>query len=64
MNLNEVLKEWRWAKKLTTRQFAKMIGSSAATISRIERGENCDGETIAKILRWLFTEAGTDTEGM
>lgn len=37
------------------RSAAKDMGTSAATLSRIERGENCDGKTLAKIIKWLLT---------
>lgn len=36
------------------REFARTLGVSAATLNRIERGENCDAQTLAKILLWLL----------
>lgn len=54
MKVGEVLKQWRLASKINVRDAAKIMGISAATLSRIERGENCDGHTLAKILTWFF----------
>lgn len=36
------------------REAAKEIGVSHGTLSRIERGEAMDGNTLAKILLWLL----------
>ncbi len=55
MKLGYVLKEWRWAKKLGVRAAAKLMGVSAPTLSRVERGENPDGKTLAKIIKWLLS---------
>jgi len=57
MQLGDVLRDWRWARKLTVQEAAKMIGLSAATYNRIERGENMDGAVLAKILTWLLKNA-------
>jgi transcriptional regulator with XRE-family HTH domain len=54
MILGTVLKEWRWARKLGIRAAAKEIGVSPSTLSRIERGENMDGQTLAHIIAWLL----------
>lgn len=37
---------------LTIRDVAGEMGVSPATLSRVERGEECDGATLAKILMW------------
>lgn len=51
--------------EVTTRDLAERIGISAATLSRVERGEAMDGATLAKILNWLFEatkqDVGTDS---
>lgn len=52
MKLCEVLRFWRRMADRTIREAATEIGISAATLSRIERGEDCDGKTLAKIIRW------------
>jgi len=54
MKLGEIIKEWRYATRVGVREVAKRIGISAATLSRVERGENPDGETLAKVLLWLL----------
>lgn len=54
MQLGKVIKEWRYAVRIGVRRAAKAIGISAATLSRVERGENPDGATLAKILIWLL----------
>lgn len=38
------------------REAAIQIGTSAATVSRVENGKNVDLETFAKILTWLDTK--------
>lgn len=53
MILGEVIKRWREAEGLGVREFAVTIGVTHNTISRMERGENIDGETLAKVLTWL-----------
>jgi DNA-binding Xre family transcriptional regulator len=35
------------------REVAPEIGSSIATLSRVERGKSCDLETFARLCRWL-----------
>ena len=62
MNLNHVLKQWRWAERITVREAAKVLGTSAATLSRFERGEDCDSVTLSRILRWLLAERSTSSE--
>ncbi len=59
MRLGKLLKQHRAFAGYGIRQFAAELGVSAATLSRIERGENMDGKTLAKILSWLLTENTT-----
>ena len=54
MKLGQVLKEYRWALRKNVRDMAKELGISHATLSRIERGENMDGVTLARIISWLI----------
>lgn len=51
--LAEVLRRWRRGADLSIREAASQIGTSPATLGRIEKGELMDGKTLAKILRWL-----------
>lgn len=53
-NLSRVLREYRWASKMSVRELAKRIGFSAATLCRIENGEEMDGQSLRKILLWLM----------
>lgn len=56
MILGEVLRKWRRATDIGVREAAANIGVSAATLSRIERGENMDGIVLAKVLVWLLRD--------
>jgi DNA-binding XRE family transcriptional regulator len=40
----------------TIRDVAKEIGTSAATLLRVEQGKPCDSGTLATILLWLIGE--------
>ena len=51
-----MLKRWRVLGEMNLRTAAKMMGTSAATLSRLERGENPDGKTLAKILQWVLSD--------
>ena len=54
MRLSEVLRQYRWATKQGLRELARELGTSPATLSRIELGDTMSGETLAKILLWLL----------
>ena len=54
MQLGEVIRKWRHCSDLGVREVARMIGISAATLSRIERGEMMDGKSLALVLRWML----------
>lgn len=53
MRLGEAIKYLRFQGKVGIREQAKAIGVSPATLSRIERGEGCDVNTLLKVLAWL-----------
>jgi transcriptional regulator with XRE-family HTH domain len=55
MRLGQVIKKWRVMSELGIREVAKAIGTSPATLSRLERGEDTNGETLAQILKWLLS---------
>lgn len=57
MRLGEVLHKWRLVTERGLRDVAKEMGTSAATLSRIERREQCDAQTLLKIIDWLGKEA-------
>lgn len=54
MRLGAVISDWRWANRIGIREAAKTIGISTATLSRLENGNNCDANTLAKIILWLI----------
>ena len=54
MRLGIVIADYRFANRRGVRGVAREIGISAATLNRIERGENCDAVSLTKILAWLF----------
>lgn len=49
-----MLRQYRGTFDLTMRELAIKIGTSAATLSRIERGGTPDLETWAKLQKWLL----------
>ncbi len=57
MKLGEVINKWRKMSDVNIRDAARDMGVAAATLSRIENGKPCDGDTLAAILRWLMAEA-------
>lgn len=58
MRLGNVLRKWRRGEDLNIRDVASQIGMAPATLSRVERGEDMQGEVLAKILRWLLEAQG------
>lgn len=56
MKLGKVIKKYRLISELTLREVGKEIGIGAATLMRLEQGREPDGQTIAKILAWLFSD--------
>jgi transcriptional regulator with XRE-family HTH domain len=57
MRLGPVLRKWRTMEERTLRDVAKEVGTSAATLLRIEQGKPCDSGTMATVLLWLIGEA-------
>lgn len=57
MKLGSLIADYRYANRLGVREVAKEIGTSPATLNRIERGENFDADTMAKIMLWLFADS-------
>ena len=55
MRLSTVLKKWRIMSERSLRSVATEIGIGHATLMRIENGESCDGDTLARILSWLLS---------
>jgi transcriptional regulator with XRE-family HTH domain len=57
MRIGNVLRKWRTMEELSIRDVAKEIGTSHSTLSRIERGEPCDSDTLAAVIIWLIGKA-------
>lgn len=55
MKLGALLTAYRQKNDLSVRAMASQIGVSPATFNRIERGEECDMKTFAKLLHWMMT---------
>jgi transcriptional regulator with XRE-family HTH domain len=55
-NLGIALKAWRTEQGIGIRAAAAEIGTSPATLSRLENGKPCDARTLAAVLFWLMKE--------
>lgn len=51
--LGRMLKLYRAHYDLTVRTLAPQIGISYPTLSRIERGHDCDPRTFLRLMAWL-----------
>lgn len=60
MRLGSILRDWRWANHMGIREAAALIGTSPATLSRIENGESVDGKMLIKLFDWLFHDGDMD----
>lgn len=58
LNIATAIANHRWASKQSLRELGAELEIPAATLMRVEQGYASDGATIAKIVRWLFTENG------
>jgi len=54
MRIGLLINNWRRIQGIAIRDAARMIGVSASTLSRIERGEDVDGASFRKIMIWIF----------
>ena len=57
MNLGKVIRKYRVTSELSLRDVGKEIGIGAATLMRLEQGRDPDGQTLAKVLAWLFKDS-------
>ena len=55
MKLGKIIRKYRVTSELTLRDVGKEIGIGAATLMRLEQGRDPDGQTLAKVLAWLFS---------
>jgi transcriptional regulator with XRE-family HTH domain len=54
---------YRASRRWTTRDLAAAIGTSPATLSRIERGQTMDASTLLKLLDWLLRPSDVALDG-
>jgi transcriptional regulator with XRE-family HTH domain len=57
-HLGQMLSLYRTARQWTVRDVAPQIGISIATLSRIERGNTMDAESMLKIWSWMLRPGG------
>jgi transcriptional regulator with XRE-family HTH domain len=53
--LSELLLLYRSVHRLSLRELAAEIGVSHGTLHRVENGKPIEGETMLKLMNWLFT---------
>jgi transcriptional regulator with XRE-family HTH domain len=56
--LGAMLRLYRAARGIDIREAAKTLGVSAATLSRIERGQTFDAATLLRLWSWLLAAEG------
>lgn len=59
--LAKLIRLYRAVENISLRVLAKQIGISASTLSRVERGYECDQTTMLFLIRWLFEGAKKDS---
>lgn len=55
-HLGKMMALYRTANGWNVREMAAMIGTSHATLSRLERNYAMDADTLMKLMRWLLQE--------
>jgi helix-turn-helix protein len=56
-SLPMLVRETRRQRRLSLRAATELVGCSAATLHRIEAGEDCALSNAAAVLRWLHAPA-------
>lgn len=56
MRIGHLIRLHRTLCGLGVRRMAKELGVSPATLSRIERGKECDSRTLMKLINWMTEE--------
>jgi hypothetical protein len=57
--ISQLLRLYMRVNEIGMRELGPEIGISAATVSRISRGESVDGLTMLKLINWLFKDRST-----
>ena len=60
-NLGVMLRLWRSVRGLTLRDVAPIVGTSHATLLRLEQGKPCDLATWLKVQAWLLSVPSEET---
>lgn len=60
MILGRLIRAWREKQRLGLRAVAKEIGVAPATLGRFENGENLDGDTLVKVVRWILSNSNLE----
>lgn len=55
--LAEILKEWRYAKRLSVREAAKLLKINFSTLNRIENNKAISAQTMLHLIKILFDES-------
>lgn len=58
--ISQLLRLYMRVNEIGMRELGPEIGISAATVSRITRGESVDGLTMLKLINWLFNDRATN----
>ncbi len=63
MRIGQIIADFRHLNRIEQKALADRIGISASVLSRIERGEAVQGESVVKLMTWAFGDeapAGPD----
>lgn len=55
MRIAKLLRTWRFHADMKVGVAAEQIGISSSTLSRIESGKGLDGDTVVRLIDWLFS---------
>ena len=55
--LAQILKEWRYAKRLSVREAAKLLKINFSTLNRIENNKAISAQTMLHLIKILFDES-------
>jgi transcriptional regulator with XRE-family HTH domain len=56
MKIGDLIRTWRVLEKMTLRGMADEIGLAVETYRRVERGDELQGRTLAKVIRWMLED--------
>lgn len=54
MKLGDMLRAYRTVHRYGSRELAKVIGISHATLTRVETGHACDSRSVFMIVQWML----------